>query len=197
MNTVTLAEIYKTSINWPRWFKIVNVLGNQCNAMKNRFDKADILEQAIESCSNGRLKWIDLVGRDHHDEQLNLDIEFKYATDSMFKEVHITKTDTKWKFRKNVAMKIKNSLGGSKTEIENPADYYMFAQQNAIGLISYEEMKPYLKPVSDGISTAIPHDKITYIITPNECKELNTEGCSCNYLEKKRGMQLEFINSIQ
>ena len=192
MNTVTLAEIYKTTINWPRWFKIVNVLGDQCNAMKNRFDKADILEQAIESCSNGRLKWVDLVGRDHHDEELNLDIEFKYAINSMF-----TETKQCIKAKSIVSMKIKNSLGGSKTDIESPADYYMFAQQNAVGIISYEEMKPYLKPVSDGISTAIPHDKITYIITPSECKEVNTGDCSCNYLEKKRRMQLEFINSIQ
>ena len=93
MNTVTLAEIYKTSINWPRWFKIVNVLGNQCNAMKNRFDKADILEQAIESCSNGRLKWVDLVGRDHHDEELNLDIEFKITDKGLESTVYNTQKD--------------------------------------------------------------------------------------------------------
>ena len=93
-------------------------------------------------------------------------------------------------------MKIKNSLGETKsTEIENPADYYMFAQQDAVGIISYAEMLPYLKIVGDGLATQIPHDKITYIVTPQN-ETLTTNPDCMDYKERKRAMQREFIMSI-
>jgi len=187
--TITIANRYAKIIDWKRWFQIVHQLGNQCNGRKDRFDKADILEQAIEVCSGGKLTWVDGIGRDHRDNELNLDIEFKFSKNSLFSSK--TKKPTK-----NVKMKIKNSLGETKsTEIVDPADFYMFAQEDSIGIISYAEMKPYLKIVGDGIATAIPHDKITYIITPQN-ETLTTNPECMNYLERKRAMQKEFINAI-
>ena len=142
--TSSIAQRYKKIIDWKRWFQIVHQLGDQCNGRKDRFDKADILEQAIEICSNGKLTWVDGIGRDHHDNELNLDIEFKFSKKALFSS--ITRKPTK-----NVKMKIKNSLGETKsTEIADPADYYMFAQEDAVGIISYTEMLPYLKIVGDG-----------------------------------------------
>ena len=187
--TITIANRYAKIIDWKRWFQIVHQLGNQCNGRKDRFDKADILEQAIEVCSGGKLKWVDCIGRDHRDDELNLDIEFKFSKNSLFSSK--TKKPTK-----NVKMKIKNSLGETKsTEIVDPADFYMFAQEDSIGIISYDEMMPYLKIVGDGIATAIPHDKITYIITPQN-ETLTTNPECMNYLVRKRAMQKEFINAI-
>jgi hypothetical protein len=188
-NTELVAELYRNIIDWKRWFTIVHQLGDQCNGRKDRFDKADILEQAIEVCSNERLTWVDGIGRDHHDNELNLDIEFKYANSSMF-------SFTTKKPRRLVKMKIKNSLGETRTnEIQDPADYYMFAQQDAVGIISYAEMLPYLDIVPDGLMAKIPHDKITYIITPqNEIFDTNIQ--CMNYKQRKRAMQREFIMSI-
>ena len=187
--TASVAERYKNIIDWKRWFQIVHQLGDQCNGRKDRFDKADILEQAIEICSNEKLTWVDGIGRDHHDNELNLDIEFKFSKKSMFSPT--TKKPTKF-----VKMKIKNSLGETKTtDIVNPADYYMFAQQDAVGIISYAEMLPYLDIVPDGLMAKIPHDKITYIITPqNEIFDTNIQ--CMNYKQRKRAMQREFIMSI-
>lgn len=187
--TSSIAQRYKKIIDWKRWFQIVHQLGDQCNGRKDRFDKADILEQAIEICSNGKLTWVDGIGRDHHDNELNLDIEFKFSKKALFSS--ITRKPTK-----NVKMKIKNSLGETKsTEIGDPADYYMFAQEDAVGIISYTEMLPYLKIVGDGLATKIPHDKITYIITPQN-ETLTTNPECMNYLVRKRAMQKEFINAI-
>lgn len=187
--TSSIAQRYKKIIDWKRWFQVVHQLGDQCNGRKDRFDKADILEQAIEICSNGKLTWVDGIGRDHHDNELNLDIEFKFSKKAMFSS--ITRKPTK-----NVKMKIKNSLGETKsTEIADPAHYYMFAQEDAVGIISYTEMLPYLKIVGDGLATNIPHDKITYIITPQN-ETLTTNPECMNYLVRKRAMQKEFINAI-
>lgn len=187
--TTSIALRYKNIIDWKRWFLIVHQLGDQCNGRKDRFDKADILEQAIEICSNEKLTWVDGIGRDHRDNELNLDIEFKFSKKSMFSPT--TKKPTKF-----VKMKIKNSLGETKTtDIVNPADYYMFAQQDAVGIISYAEMLPYLKIVGDGLATQIPHNKITYIITPQN-ETLTTNPDCMNYKVRKRAMQREFIMTI-
>ena len=95
-----------------------------------------------------------------------------------------------------VKMKIKNSLGETKTtEIKDPADYYMFAQEDAVGIISYTEMFPYLKIVGDGLATKIPHEKITFIITPQKKERTKNQHCM-NYKQKKQAMQREFIMSI-
>ena len=119
---------------------------------------------------------------------MNLDIEFKFAKFSMF-----TKTG---KPKKIIKMKIKNSLGETKTtEIANPADYYMFAQGNSVAIISYAEMQPYLKITGDGLETEIPHDAMTYIITPQNLEHQKIENCM-DYKSRKREMQREFIESI-
>lgn len=184
-----LAERYKHMIDWPRWFAIVKNLGTQCNRPKDRFDKADMLERAISECSNGKLKWVDGIGRDHHDTELNLDIEFKYAINSLYTKKNNPK--------KNVNYKIKNSLGETKsTEIKDPADYYMFAQHNAVGIISYADLSPYLRNTGDGLDCKIPHEKITFIITPSECKIREGNFKIMNYNESKDKIQLECINSV-
>lgn len=195
--TKSLAERYKKIIDWNRFFRIVNQLGDQCNSRKNRFDKADILEQALEVCSNGILSWIDEIGRDHRDNKLNIEIEFKFQISSMFTKVRKTP-------KKFIKIRIKNFIGKKKTaaaaapgkaKIDNPADYYLFVQNDAVGIISYKEMEPYLVEKRDGMDTAIPHNKITYIIKPTK-QEFKAIPNAMNYKKRKREMQREFIMSV-
>ena len=190
--TLEMAERYRTIIDWRRWLMIVHCLGEQCNGRKDRFDKADILEQAVDICSDGQLAWVDEIGRDHRDIELGQDIEFKFSSYSMFRKTQ--------KICKNSTFKIKNSLGKTITaDIVNPADFYMFAQENAIGIMSYAEMLPYLSVSPDGIIAKIPHDKITYIVTPESAGTIEVdeiENACLKYKERKRQMQREFIMSI-
>jgi hypothetical protein len=191
----SIAKRYKQLIDWDRFFRIVNQLGDQCNSRKNRFDKADILEQSLEICSNGILSWVDEIGRDHRDNKLNIDIEFKFQTSAMF-------TNVRKSPKKFIRIRIKNFIGKKKTEpnmcnpeIDNPADYYLFVQKDAVGIISYKEMEPYLVEKRDGMDTAIPHNKITYIIKPTK-RVFKPNPNSMNYKKRKREMQREFIMSI-
>jgi len=187
--TIDIANRYKKIIDWETFFNIVYQLGDKCNGRKDRFDKADIFEQAIEICSNNKLKWIDGIGRDHRDIEYELDIEFKYQNQCMFYK--------NLKKKNVVKIKIKNSLGKTKNKtIENPADYYMFSQENAVGIISYKEMESYLNIVGDGLSTEIPHDKITIIVPPHKINIFNNIKC-IDYKAKKREMQRQFIMSIK
>ena len=75
MNTSAYADDLRTAINLDDYTNLVAALGTQLNSPKDRFDKSDIIEQCIDVYSNGRLSWVDEVGRDHRDTLLNVDID--------------------------------------------------------------------------------------------------------------------------
>lgn len=187
VNTTEYAKDLNSSIDVNRYTKLVLSLGNQLNDRKDRFDKADIIEQSIEVYSNDRLMWVDDIGRDHVDTQTGLDLEFKYMTDGLF-----TKTG---KEKKNIKVKLKNSLGENKgTSIEDPADFYILGQQNAMAIISWEDIKPYLVSVSDGIEAHIPFDAVEFIFRPEDVNA--SELVEVSYKAQKRKMQRQLIESI-
>lgn len=160
--TLEYANDLKKSISAQLYATMVASMGTSLNSPKDRFDKSDIIEQVIMVASNDRLKWVDGVGRDHNDTSTGLDIEFKYLSYGM-----ITKSGNN---KKKVSVKIKNSNGTNKNgaTIKNPADYYMLGQENAIAIISYTDMQPYLTALGDGISAEIPFDKLTFVFRPED-----------------------------
>lgn len=167
MNTSTYADDLRTAINLDDYTNLVAALGTQLNSPKDRFDKSDIIEQCIDVYSNGRLSWVDEVGRDHRDTLLNIDLEFKYVTNGMFTPLKREK--------KFVNVKLKNSLGASKgTNIDHPADFYMIGQQDAIAIISWDDVKPYLVAVPDGIEGHIPFAALTFLMKPTDVVNNNT-----------------------
>ena len=80
MNTKQYAEDLRNSLNYSRYSKLICSLGDQLNERKNRFDKADIIEQSLEVYSNGRLKWVDDIGVDHLDMITGKKLEFKFIS---------------------------------------------------------------------------------------------------------------------
>tara|TARA_R110000772_G_C13202322_1_gene430169 strand:+ start:414 stop:983 length:570 start_codon:yes stop_codon:yes gene_type:complete len=165
MNTSAYADDLRTAINLDDYTNLVAALGNSLNDRKDRFDKSDIIEQCIDVYSNGRLSWVDEVGRDHRDTLLNVDLEFKYVNNGMF-----TPKKTP---RKMIKVKLKNSLGASKgTNIDHPADFYMIGQQDSIAIISWDDVKPFLVAVPDGIEGHIPFEALTFLMQPTNKVQL-------------------------
>ena len=66
---------------------LISEMGTQLNDRKDRFDKSDIIEQAVAVYSGDRLAWVDLIGRDHVDSVTGFDLEFKYVSDGLFTKV--------------------------------------------------------------------------------------------------------------
>jgi len=185
MNTTDYATDLRAAINFKNYSNLVFNLGTQLNSPKDRFDKSDIIEQSIEVYSDDRLKYVDLVGRDHTDTDTGLDLEFKYVADGMF-----TKKGKAPK--KTVKVKLKNSLGKNKgTEISNPADYYMIGQQDAIAIISFEEVKPFLVGVPDGIEAHIPFEELTFVFEPKDVTE--QPSIQLDYKKAKLAAQRKII----
>jgi hypothetical protein len=185
MNTQTYAQTLSGIIDKNRYTKLIGSLGNQLNDRKDRFDKADIIEQSLEVYTHGRLVWVDDIGRDHHDSVTGLDLEFKYMADGLF-----TKTG---KAKKVIKVKLKNSLGKNKgTTIDNPADFYMLGQQDSIAIISGTDIKKYLVAVPDGIEAHIPFDAVTFVFDRVKIDTL----VEVSYKDEKRAMQRALIESI-
>ncbi len=188
MDTNKYAEIIKQNFEPNRFASLLSSLGDQLNDRKDRFDKADIVEKSFEVYSNGKFKHVDSIGRDHRDNDNNLDLEFKFIEDGLF-------TPKRKKPKKTVTVKIKNSLGQDKGKnIDNPADFYVFAQTDAMAIISSAELKPYLVSVPDGIEAKIPLDKLTFIFKPNDVSTKINENI--NYKNIKKQAQLSIINSF-
>lgn len=57
MKTSTYATQLKSVINSQVYSSVVYSLGSQLNDRKDRFDKADIIEQTVEAATDGRLVW--------------------------------------------------------------------------------------------------------------------------------------------
>jgi len=185
MNTQTYAKALSEVIQSNRYAKLIASVGDQLNDRKDRFDKADIIEQSLEVYTQGRLQWVDDIGRDHHDVKTGLDLEFKYMANGLF-----TKTGKEKAF---IKVKLKNSLGKNKgVEIENPADFYLLGQQDSIAIISGKDIKQYLVAVPDGIEAHIPFSAVEFVfskIKPNNLVEVS-------YKDQKRAMQRALIESI-
>lgn len=187
MDTKTYAEDLRIAINYQAYARLTDSLGDQLNERKDRFDKSDIIEQSLDVYSNGRLQWVDDIGRDHIDTQYNFDLEFKYGHDSIYTKKKKTKAVVK--------VKLKNSLGTHKgVEVSDPADYYLIGQQDAIAILSWEEIKPYLVPVPDGIEAHIPFEVLRFIFTPSDIHTM--EPVPVNYKKIKAEAQRKLIESV-
>jgi hypothetical protein len=188
MQTVEYAARLSSIIDAQVYTSLVMSLGDQLNDRKDRFDKADIIEQTVESASDDKLKWVDGIGRDHRDTETGIDIEFKYMSNGLFTRAGKPKSVVK--------VKLKNSLGKNKgVTINNPANFYMIGQQNSIAIISWNEIEEFLVGVPDGIEAHIPFEKLSFVFTPTDVNE-NTL-IKVNYKEVKRQVQKDLIESVK
>jgi len=68
MDSDTLSILLKDSVDWDKYFTIVEAIGATLNDRKGRFDKSDIFEKSLEECSQGDITWVDEIGWDHEIE---------------------------------------------------------------------------------------------------------------------------------
>lgn len=177
----------RDSLNYQAYTTLITSIGTQLNDRKDRFDKSDIIERSLSTYTNGRLVYVDDIGRDHVDTKFDKDIEMKYVQDGIFTK--------KKRPKKKVNIKLKNSLGKHKgTHIDNPADVYLIAQQDAIAVLQWETVKKYLVAVPDGIEAHIPFDEMTFVFTPDEVD--TTTSVDVSYKEIKAKAQMQLIESI-
>ncbi len=188
MTTDQYAKEISNFLNCNRYASLISVIGDQLNSRKDRFSKSEFIEKSIECYSNNRFNHVDGEGVDFIDTVYNYKLEFKYVANGIF-------TNKKKQARATIKVKIKNSLGKHKgININNPADYYMIGQQDAIGIISWDDIKLYLKAVPDGIEAHIPFNKLSMVCTPTQiCKTISK---AFNFQEQKNALMVKIIEGI-
>ena len=188
MLTQDYAKSIRDDLDFNRYANLINSLGDSLNSRKDRFDKSDIIEQSMEVYSYGRFVWVDLEGRDLYDIKFDVDGEVKYGSDLLY-------TAIMKKPKKVVTVKVKNSLGKNKgVTINDPADYYIIAQQDAMAVISKDDIKPYLVSVPDGIEAHIPFDKLDIVFAPDDVQK--STPVNVDYKQVKAKAQRKLIESI-
>jgi len=189
MKTSTYALELRGIFNRNAYSTLLAEMGTQLNDRKDRFDKSDIIEQAVAVYSSNRLEWVDLIGRDHTDTKTGFDLEFKYVSNGLFTKVQKLPKQT-------VVVKLKNSLGAHKgTNVSNPADYYMIGQQDSIAIISWNDIKDYLVAVPDGIEARIPFNALSFIFDASDI-DYKENKIDCNYKEIKMMAQKKLIETF-
>ena len=195
------------SVDWESFFRMVHCLGDELNSKKNRFDKADILENALALMSNENIKWVDAVGWDH--EAGRKKIEMKSQRFSL-------KTKT-GKLKNNVSnIKLMNSLGSAKGR--RPSDVIRFDillivdtgndNSYSVGYINGAEdtITDYLDFKTDGVVLKnFPMSKVKFVYDDSQSRSLGISQNNANfksnknsfsYSNEKRKMQEEFIKGF-
>jgi hypothetical protein len=117
ITTESVAKFFSDNVNWDYFYSAVDTLGDSLNSRKNRFDKSDILELAIDVFSDGKIQHHNKTGRDFFIPELNIFCEMKYEKDLLFKS--------------NSQIKSKNTLTlvntmGNNNRLNLPEDYAPF-----------------------------------------------------------------------
>jgi len=156
MDTATYADILNDVINEQIYSAGAKSVAKELNGRIYLPIKGNVMEKVVEIASNYRLEAVDQVGYDHIDKKRGFKVEFKFASYSMISE--------RGNPVKTTRIRIKNSRGSNKgINIENPADFYLIGQEDAMAIISWEDLKPCLEAAGDGIDAIIPHAKLIFI----------------------------------
>tara|TARA_Y100000310_G_C20645074_1_gene796076 strand:+ start:544 stop:1131 length:588 start_codon:yes stop_codon:yes gene_type:complete len=165
-----MARWLKEVVDWDKFFSIVETTGDSLNERKNRFDKSDIFEQALEVCSDGRVKWVDEVGHDHIYNMAKL--EMKSQQNCLYTKKN---GDLKGTVKD---IKLMNSLGDASGRSFDDVvrfDYLLIVDTDSpvsysAAMIHRDDIDPSLLDLKkDGVTLkSFSTEKLDFIVRPNE-----------------------------
>jgi len=176
---------------WDKLAKTCKVIGTELNDRKSRFDKSDILEQALQAATRDKLCWVDEEGYDHCCPQLDYKVEMKSQAAALF-------TRKTKQSKKTVSLKLTNTLQNKnkKKKLEETADDLIIldSYHGAVGRVSYKTAIEHSVEVPDGFKTVIPFELVEILYYPSD--EIGSEHPISSYAEQKKKMQRDFIEGI-
>jgi hypothetical protein len=214
MPTIQQVQAYnKSNVDWEKFFSVIDTLGSTMNGQKDRFDKSDIIEMALDAYSHGAIKYINTNGVDHHLVNL-LDAnndpttqEMKFVGVLFYKEFvveranknrGVTGTKELRPINQPITLKLVNSMG-SNSHKTLPADYAKFllvADNHSVHVIEVSALTPYLKFGGDGIEACkVPCNLFYKIVGPEDVKGRQSLT-GFDYKEEKLKFQRDFLNKF-
>lgn len=162
--TVQVANFFKSNMDFTRFARLTQALGNQTNDAQLRFLKALIFEQSIEEYSKGNIKYVGEEGCDLIIPSLDARVEMKYTEGALY-------TASKKILRENTGgIKLMNSMGTNTHKVlpTNYADFLIFIGNQGAMLFDRPTLAKHILSGGDGITANIPTNKGIVLATPKE-----------------------------
>ena len=173
------------------FFEFVRHMGDDLNDRKSRFDKADLLEQALSRATGKQLEWVDRIGYDLIDSITGEKYEVKSQKGCLYTGKKLKKASTS-------KIKLKNTLQrGLEKKIEAIADWLIIidTKNYSMGIIDYKTVVDfYTTELPDGFECQIPTKKLFFI---QEIIALNESTFDVpSYRDLKSTLQAQYINNF-
>ncbi len=203
--TKAVSEYVRGNVNWHSFYSLISAVGDTLNGQKDRFDKSDLIEKALEVFSNGAIKYVNANGVDHILTNLQDTTQEMKFSRSMFYGVKVTQRKTRLQERmisvgkldRPLTIKLFNSMGeNKKTELPSSyADYLLVVDNYSAGVIDVQQLKPYIKAAGDGISAVnVPHELFAMVVDPGDYEVRNSGYL--DYKQIKNKYQEEYLKQF-
>ena len=184
----------KYNPNYDGLFSVIDHIGDDLNARKLRFDKADVIEGTLDKATKGKLNWVDSIGYDHIDEN-----GVKFEVKSQKHCLYTAKGNQK---KKTKNIKLTNTLSQDPTrKLKATADYLILidtgdSNSYSMAIINYKTViDNYANKLDDGFECQIPSSAITMLITPDNVN-IKKPNNLIAYQQQKQQMQKKYINNF-
>ena len=182
-------------VDYNLFFNLVYLIGPSLNGRKDRFDKSDILEKALEIFSDGRLAWVDREGHDHIIAATGELSEMKSQQSVLY--------TPSGRFKENTGkIRLTNFLGDKNDRSYEPKHDVLQVidtgnpQTYSAAVVPAEVVKKYVEKTKDAFVVSIPIDELCFAFRPIDFKKI--EGLvSLDYLTEKGILQERFIMSVK
>ena len=195
MGTATQSNFNNTyKPNYSRFFSMVHHMASTLNSRKDRFDKADLIEAAIETHTGGILAWVDLEGHDNVCKLSGDKYEIKSQQHSLY-----TKTGNQKK--KTTQIKLSNTLSQDpNAPFASDFDYLMLIDTGSprsysVAIISKEDLEPFMERKLDGWTAQIPTSELEFVCTPDQIT-LQADKSIVPYGHNKRELQRTYVRQF-
>ena len=193
MNKKDVADFFSKSVDWNLFFSTVDAIGDSLNSPKNRFDKSDIFELAIEVFSNQKIKHYNQNYRDFYIPSLQISCEMKYSRNLLFNKKGVLKS--------KINLTLINTMGKNEKRNSLPneySDYLIAVDSQGCAVIDKLTLSQYLDSSSDSgqiKAKDIPIDKVILVRKPSDIKRKTIKNL--DYSQAKLKLQKEFLSNIK
>jgi hypothetical protein len=159
-----VADFFKSKMDFTRFARLTQALGNQANDAQLRFIKALIFEQSIEEYSKGNIKYVGEEGCDLIIPSLDARVEMKYVENALY-------TSSRKDLREQTGgIKLMNSMGTNTHKVLPPnyADFLIFIGNQGAILFDRPTLELHILSGGDGITANVPTKKGIILATPKE-----------------------------
>ena len=200
MNTKSqVAEYLKNAVDWNKFYSVVDTIGATLNGAKDRFEKSDLFEGALEAYSNNKeIKYVNENGVDHLLPAIDTNLEMKFSSTGLY-QIKKPKTTPELCLRSKIGGIRLVNTNSDKMPTALPATYANFlilVDINGAAVIDKPTLVKHLffgKGFIDAQN--IPMSEVAMVVGPGDNIK-RTILTNFNYKDEKKKFQLDFLGKF-